>query len=566
MKTALLVVDLEGVAGVDQLDSLLAGAPGYPAACALLTAEVAAAARGFFSAGFDRVRVSDSHRSGSDGPNVVAALLPEGVELRYEADAFTDSLFDGVSAAACLGMHAAAGSRGFAAHTLTVHCAVEAGRRGLSEADLFLGLCAARKVPVAFVAGDDVLKAALRGRARTVVLKRSRSPSGAASVRPERARELLFQAAQRSPRPAPALPAGVWRVRFKSRWQAVAAERAGAVRVGERTIRLEGGSPRERYQHALRAVEASEAVLGQALRGAPGESDFREDAVAALLRPMPRERLGLRGTAARNPAKARRSGLARRALAAFLDLTLGPLESNRALRALTLHMLEAHAPRFFRAARAGAPLRAAVAALAYVPTAFPAGLDPDVGMARLDALYVRRERGLPAGRVNRAELARYVVWVGATYGPLPGWLLAELACAFGGKAPALRGTRPLRPSHRVEDLYWTTHLFLLETRYLRRPLAEGRLERETEELLLATPWVVEQGLVDLAAEVAFCLQVAGEASSAEHGAALALVVRSQGHGGAIVEPRKSEWTAEVSARQEAHCTAAGLLALAGVEG
>lgn len=543
MKTALLIADLEGVAGVDRVEALVAGGEGYPAACALLSEEVAAAARGLLDAGFERVRVSDSHRSGSDAPNIDPAAMPGGVELCFGGDAFGPELFDGVSAAACLGMHAAAGTRGFAAHTISVHCAVFAGKRSLSETELFLGLCAGQGVPVVFVSGDDVLAAALKGRVHTVTTKRALSPSRAASRAPPRVRKLLLDAASRAPRPC-AAPGGELTLKFKSRWQSEQAMREGAPSAGECAVRLEGSGLRAQYERALILIGSTGQTLGRALRQSPGEPLFAEDSVKLLLRPLSRR--------TPSPTAAR----ATRALAAFLAQTSGAEAWKCADRALTLHMLESHAPRFFREARLARALDAALCAMQGLPAGFGFEVGVDEAMGRLDGLYLLRLRGLPAASPAPDELCRYVEGVLQVRGKLWGWLFAELSRAIGVEPPFSLERACRDGSSRLEDLYWLTHLFLLQTGYLRSPLAPGTLAAETEELLLAAPWAVEQGSVDVAAELAFCLQAAGERQSPEHSALLALLAREQRADGSMKTPEHSE-------RWQAHCTAAALVALAG---
>ena len=96
-RRALLVVDLEGVAGVDSPGALISGTPEYVHARALLTAEVNAAVEGLLAAGFHRVRVSDSHLSGSGESN----LLPESLHPAAEPcflpeDAYAPALFEEV--------------------------------------------------------------------------------------------------------------------------------------------------------------------------------------------------------------------------------------------------------------------------------------------------------------------------------------------------------------------------------------------------------------------------------------------------------------------------------------
>src|SRR5882757_7446666 len=103
MRTALLIADLEGICGVDTLDALAYGGDGHAEACALMTAEVNAAIDGLLAQGFDLVRVSDSHRSGSGAPNLSPGQLHDAAELRFtEHDYYGGHLLEGVEAVACL--------------------------------------------------------------------------------------------------------------------------------------------------------------------------------------------------------------------------------------------------------------------------------------------------------------------------------------------------------------------------------------------------------------------------------------------------------------------------------
>jgi D-amino peptidase len=98
---------------------------------------VLAAIEGLRAQGFTDVRVSDSHRSGRDAPNVDAAALPSGCELRFESsDPYGGALLDGVSAVACIGMHAAGGTTGFAAHTVQAGVEWRLGGQRISETHL----------------------------------------------------------------------------------------------------------------------------------------------------------------------------------------------------------------------------------------------------------------------------------------------------------------------------------------------------------------------------------------------------------------------------------------------
>lgn len=141
MRSALVIADLEGVAGVDDVGALMAGSDDYTRACALLVQELGVVVSELRARGFDEIRISDSHRPGREQRNIPADAIP-GATVSWQDDAYEESLFRGVDAIACLGMHAAAGTRGFAAHTHHVHCALELADRSLSEAELVLGLAA----------------------------------------------------------------------------------------------------------------------------------------------------------------------------------------------------------------------------------------------------------------------------------------------------------------------------------------------------------------------------------------------------------------------------------------
>lgn len=540
-RRALLVVDLEGVAGVDSPGALICETREYALAQALLTAEVNAAVEGLLAAGFQRVRVCDSHLSGSGATNLLLEELHPAVEPDFlEEDAYAPRFFEDVQAVACLGMHAAAGQAGFGAHTVDLMGAWTCAGQGLSEADLVLGLAAEAGVPAVFVSGDDVLQARLGGRVGYVRTKVALSVTRAYSRAPEEVLPELTRAASLPGRRVEPLPDAPLVLTFKSGHQAALAAETGARRVDRYRVEVEGRTFRERYSRALRAASAASSVLAGVVVDAPGTPGFLRDATA-LFR--------LRGPPAHPPSP--RTEAVDRALRAFLSLTEGASDGSRALRALTLHMLEGHAPRAFARRELGPTLEAAVAALAEVPLALPAGLPPDEGMARVDAWYVRRERGLPHAPLEPHVLRAYLEHLDGEGDGLYAWLLGEMAATCGLDVRLSIPERAFRDASRLVDLYWLTHLYLLDTRYLRHPPSNPGATGWTEELLVATPWVVEQGNVDLAAELAFCLQCDGEAGGGAHESLLALIAEHQ-------QP-------EGDLGGDDHATAGALLALAGAE-
>jgi hypothetical protein len=281
-----------------------------------------------------------------------------------------------------------------------------------------------------------------------------------------------------------------------------------------------------------------------------GSPEFIEDATALFLQSGP--------PASPPPSRAESAVLA---LQSFLRLTQGSDDESRALRALTLHMLEGHAPRFFTHWQLGPTLEQAAGALAAIPSAMGPEVAPALGMARVDAWYVRRMRGLESPAPPDGELRRYLEQLDAGGFSIYAWLLGELALACGVDVRLPYPERYLRDASRLADLYWLTHLFLLDTHYLHRPLSDARAPGWTEELLLAAPQLVAEGQVDLCAEVALCLQRAGEAGGGAHEALLEMIIRRQQPGGEVrdgVPEEESQW-------EVAHTTAAAMLALAGAE-
>src|SRR5262249_18440737 len=153
---------------------------------------------------------------------------------------------------------------------------------------------------------------------------------------------------------------------------------------------------------------------------------------------------------------------------------------------------------------------------------------------RLDALYVQHERGAGPSRLDDAALSAYIRSIGES-DQVFAWLLGELAAQIGGTQPLSLEPRPLRPA-RLADLYWLTHLMPLETRSLRRPLPARGFESEIEELFLSVPDITQNRWLDIAAEVAFCLQAAGEGDSREVTELLSSLAANQDAAGQVHDP------------------------------
>jgi hypothetical protein len=240
------------------------------------------------------------------------------------------------------------------------------------------------------------------------------------------------------------------------------------------------------------------------------------------------------------------------ALAAMVRAMDGTSSSQRANLALTLHMLEFLAPAFFAEHRLAARSAEAMRALQQMPASFDKTLDVSEAMARLDGLYVCAVRGVAVQAFDRRALQRAIARSEAQGGPLWRWLMAALAARLGvaDDGFALEGRWPFQTNPTVH-LYHLTHLVLIATEYLRTPVPAG-LADELGELEAALPRLIGAAQWDLLAECVMCLHRAGVPARP----GVEALVAAQNADGSLVETAASTQAA-------AHCTAAGLLALAG---
>ncbi len=233
-----------------------------------------------------------------------------------------------------------------------------------------------------------------------------------------------------------------------------------------------------------------------------------------------------------------RTGEAERALAWFLEATAGGEPWQRVQRALTLHMLAAHAPAFSARARLAPLVDEATAALAAVPRALTLDLHPMDALGRLQASWVEHERGVP-GAIDAAGLANYLHPLAQRQTQLA-WLMTEIAAQVGVPRVLTFPVRPFKGRSRLQDLYWLVHEVLLDTRFLARPLPPRGWETRTEELALGLGDVLAEKRIELAAELALALQAAGEEMTAVHDGLIALAAAHQEPTGRVVDPPSLE--------------------------
>lgn len=266
----LLVVDLEGIPGVDALEALTVGGEGHDAALEQMHATTRAAIRELRELGLaGPIRISDAHRSGAPA-NLQAERLPDDCELHFTEDMYGGALLDDVKGVVCLGMHASAQSGGFAGHTVSLQSGWWLGDERLTETTIAQYLAAERGIPVWVTSGDDVLAREVSGRVRCVVTKDSRSVSETTSrltVGP------LFDARNLLVPPVPRAPLTL---RFQTQ-----AERDAA---GDSVIPVLG-SFQEQYAAALKVIARTDDALTSRFRGLPGTRAFARSVASAFQEP-----------------------------------------------------------------------------------------------------------------------------------------------------------------------------------------------------------------------------------------------------------------------------------------
>ena len=197
-RTVFVITDAEGVAGICRQEQV---EPKNPELARLLTAEVNAAADGFFSAGADEVIVWDGH----DGSQTLSAeTIHPRSRLLIGGLGATMLLERGFTAVAFLGQHARANSRGgIMAHSyssLGIQNMLMNGKP-VGEIETRAALAGAFNTPVIFLSGDQAAAANLRAivpEAETAVVKEGLSNYTCISLSAEAARGLIRGAAGRA--------------------------------------------------------------------------------------------------------------------------------------------------------------------------------------------------------------------------------------------------------------------------------------------------------------------------------------------------------------------------------
>jgi D-amino peptidase len=160
VSTSILIsADMEGASGVASPREVAERTPPWDEFRTRMTADVSAAARGFFKAGAEHVVAVDSH---SAGRNLRLDLLEPGVEtIRGLPRPFgmMQGLDDRTTAIAFVGYHGGPESHGILSHAFMAASAVTAvrlNRLPAGEGTINAWLAASYRKPVILVTGDDV--------------------------------------------------------------------------------------------------------------------------------------------------------------------------------------------------------------------------------------------------------------------------------------------------------------------------------------------------------------------------------------------------------------------------
>jgi D-amino peptidase len=159
--------DMEGLAGEGDWRLFLFSHPEeYARGREMLVADVNAVVAGLFEGGASVVDVVDAHGSGNPDPDIPEEKLDRRAHMVFRDepfDPYVDIIEPGkYDAVAVVGMHAKTGSRGFAAHTITLGMDVLMGGRGVTETEIVAYSWGRVGVPVVFASGDDRLREDLR--------------------------------------------------------------------------------------------------------------------------------------------------------------------------------------------------------------------------------------------------------------------------------------------------------------------------------------------------------------------------------------------------------------------
>ena len=196
-------VDIEGIAGVSENLQGYRGNPEYETARRLMTEEANAAIRGAFAGGATEVTVADAH--GFMRNMIVDDLDPRArvVAGSPRPSLMVEGIDQGFNGLVLVGYHAAAGTYGVLAHTVSgqAFAKIEINGSIAGEAMLFAGYAAEMSVPLLAASGDDKFCEEVRQHFKTVdaiEVKRALGAISSNSVSPQHSRGMIEQVVKRA--------------------------------------------------------------------------------------------------------------------------------------------------------------------------------------------------------------------------------------------------------------------------------------------------------------------------------------------------------------------------------
>ena len=217
----LIIADIEGSSGCWNRRASSFLTQEWARACLEMTRDVDAVVQALFNAGVERIQIKDFHRTGYN-------LLPEKIDARAEViqgylAGPVPGLGDptGVEGILFMGMHAAAGTAGFLAHTLTSRIArLEVNGRPFSEVELFAACLAPFNLKPLFYTGCPIACDQAAGAIENIIVYPIDKAAGQGHFDIREWRSALAQAAAASLAnhlTVPYRPAGPFRVLVKMR-------------------------------------------------------------------------------------------------------------------------------------------------------------------------------------------------------------------------------------------------------------------------------------------------------------------------------------------------------------
>ncbi len=246
----------------------------------------------------------------------------------------------------------------------------------------------------------------------------------------------------------------------------------------------------------------------------------------------------------------------------FLTLTNNSELWAKALQAITLHMFSGYAANSFQQFGLDNVLTNVLEQIKETKIELSLDLSPLEGMSLVDIWYVLRERGFICPTPNKEVFKAYLEDLLLKKGEIKyAWLLGEMAYIIGldVRQEYLKRDYRFFKEHlnTIDYTYWLTHKYLLGTKYLQCPLPSFGFSNVVTELVNTVEWIIKEGSLDLAAEVAICLNLSQKANTLEYKSLIKIIVDNISEDGTVIDPLLENTPYSI-----AHTTAAAMITLA----